>query len=88
MDIANVANLADPEAAILETKNIAIEGLTKQGLKRVDEALRGKFGVREVTVDRERGMASVTFDTRETNFPDIHDTLLESGYRPGRTAAE
>jgi len=88
MDIANVANLANPEAAVLDTKNIAIEGLTEQGLRRVEEALRGKLGVKEVKVDREHGMASVTFDTRETNFPEIHDTLLQSGYRPGRTAPE
>jgi copper chaperone CopZ len=88
MDIANVANLANPEAAVLETKNIAIEGLTDQGVRNLEEALRGKPGVKQVLVDRVGGIASITFDTRKTNFPEIHDTLLESGYRPGRTAAE
>ena len=88
MDIANVANLPNPEAAVLDTKNIAIEGLSEQGLRTVEEALSAKLGVKEVHVDRDRGIASVTFDTRQTNFPDIHDTLLESGYRPGRSAAE
>ena len=89
MDITNIANPANPEALILETKHIAIDGVKdEQGLRAIEKALRDKPGVREVRVDRGRSIASVTFDTRETNFPDIHDLILESGYRPPRSLPE
>ena len=89
MDIANIANLPNPEAAILETKNIAIEKMAnRETLNRIENSLRGIHGVKEVRFDPDLGIASVTFDNRETNFPEIHDTLLDSGYRPRRTLAE
>ena len=89
MDITNLANLPNPEAAIFETKNIGIEGTTRaESVRAIVGALRAKPGVKEVRVDVESGIASVTFDTSETNFPEIHDTLLTSGYRPTRTVRE
>ena len=89
MDITNIANLRNPEAAILETKKIGIDGLTHAECARtIEEALRGHRGVKEVHIDPTIGMAYVTFDTRETNFPEIHDILLESGYRAARSAPE
>ena len=85
MDITNIANLADPEAAVLETKNIGIEGMSREDCVRtVVEALNGNPGIKEVLIDREHGIASVTFDTRQIHFPEIHDALLRSGYRPSR----
>src|SRR5437764_1433922 len=48
MDITNVANLADPEAATLETKNIAIDGMTREEwVRTIEKSLRGKPGIRE-----------------------------------------
>ncbi len=89
MDLTNVANLADPEAATLETKNIAIDGMTREEwVRTIEKSLRGKPGIREVRVDPKHAIASVTFDRRQTNFPDIHDLLLESGYRPKRSLSE
>ncbi len=86
MDITNIANLPNPEAAILETKNIALDGITgEQPVRAIEEALRSTPGVVEVHIDRERRIASVTFDTRHTNFPELHEVLLRSGYRPSRS---
>ncbi len=86
MDITNVANLSDPAAAVLETKNIPIGEMTRDERARTLEALRHSDGVMAVKVDHARGLAAITFDTRETNFPEIHDVLLES-YRPSRNSA-
>ena len=43
--------------------------------------------VKEVRVDRAAAKATVTFDTTQTNIPELRDTLLSSGYRPTRTAS-
>jgi cation transport ATPase len=89
MDISNVANLANPEAAILESKNIAVEGLDGEAFaRRIEEALRAQPGVKEVRLEKARGILSITFDTRQTNFPDLHDLILKSGYRPSRSIEE
>ena len=89
MDIKNVANLAHPEAAVLETKSIAIAGMSRQdALKKIEHALQGKPGIKEVRIDPVTGIVSVTFDTRQTNLPEIHDLLLSSGYRPTRSVPE
>ena len=89
MDISNVANLANPEAAILESKNIAVEGLNNDAFaRRIEETLRAQPGVKDVRLDRAGGILSVTFDTRQTNLPDLHDFILESGYRPRRSLDE
>ena len=88
MDITNVANLTNEEAAVLETKNIGIEGMTRECVRLIEKALRGKPGVRDVHVDPSRGIASVTFDRRQTSFPEIHDAILESGYPAKRTVPE
>jgi copper chaperone len=71
------------------TKQIAIEGMTCDGCVRtVDKALRGQRGVKEVRVDRNSAMATVTYDSGETDIPELHDTLLKAGYRPTRLATE
>jgi copper chaperone CopZ len=48
--------------------------------------LRGVDGVRKVQVDRARRLVTVTYDTRKTHIPALHDTLLSHGYRPTRFA--
>jgi copper chaperone CopZ len=75
-------NIAGVEA-VWETRDIGIAGMTCDNcVRRVEKALKGKPGVREVKVDREAARASVTFDTRKTNIPELHDVLLKSGYHP------
>ena len=43
-------------------------------------------GVRDVTVDLARERVVVTFDARKTHAPDLHDAILQSGYKPATTA--
>jgi copper chaperone CopZ len=67
----------------LETRDIGIAGMTCDNCVRlVEKALRGKPGVKEVSVDREAARARVTFDTTCTSIPELHDALLKSGYTP------
>jgi len=69
--------------AVLQTREIGIAGMTCDNcVRRVEQALRGKPGVKEVSVDRATGRARVTFDTTQTDIPALHDALLKSGYQP------
>jgi P-type Cu+ transporter len=72
---------------VLETREIGIAGMTCENcVRRVERALRGNPGVKEVRVDRETARATVTFDTTQTNVPALHDALLKSGYQPAPLA--
>ena len=74
--------------SVLETQDIGIEGMTCDNcVRRVEKALRGVNGVTEVRVDLQAALATVTFDTRKTHMPDLHDALLKSGYRPSAQPA-
>ncbi|HEU5122661.1 MAG TPA: heavy-metal-associated domain-containing protein [Verrucomicrobiae bacterium] len=71
------------QEAVMETRDIGISGMTcDKCVARVENALRGVNGVREVRVDRPAARATVTFDTVRTNIPALHDALLKSGYKP------
>ncbi len=73
---------------VLETREIGIEGMTCDNcVRKVEKALRGRKGVKEVRVDRAAAKATVTFDTTQTNIPELHDALLSSGYRPTRAVS-
>lgn len=68
---------------VLETREIGIVGMTCDNcVRKVEKALRGNPGVKEVRVDRETARATVTFDSTRTDIPALHDALLKSGYRP------
>lgn len=71
------------QEAVLETRDIGISGMTcDKCVARVEKALRGVSGVKEVQVNRHQARATVTFDTVVTNIPNLHDALLKSGYKP------
>lgn len=75
-------------ASVLETHEIGIDGMTCDNcVRRVEKALRGVNGVKQVRVDRGAALATVTFDTTKTHIPDLHDALLKSGYRPSARPA-
>ena len=82
MDKTNIANLP-AEARVTETATIGIDGMTCDAcVQKVERALRGLRGVKEVSVDRAGATARVTFDTSLINVPAMHDALLKSGYKP------
>lgn len=89
MDETNTINLQHPGSAIIETKQIAIEGMTCDNCVRtIERALRKITGVKEMSIDQQNAVATITFDHRETNIPAIHDAILKAGYRPTRSAVE
>lgn len=66
---------------VLETKEIGIEGMTcDHCVRKVDKTLRAEEGVAEVKVDRETARAVVTYDTRKTDIPRLHEAIRKAGY--------
>ncbi|MGH7973095.1 MAG: heavy-metal-associated domain-containing protein [Limisphaerales bacterium] len=82
MDKTNIANISR-EARVTDTVTIGIAGMTcDHCVRKVDRALRSLPGVKEVSVDRGRALARVTYDDSLVNVPAMHDALLKSGYKP------
>jgi len=80
----------NPERAdhpIVERIEIATEGEDcDQCVRRLRPARMKITCVRAVTVDLARERVVVTFDARKTHAPDLHDAILQSGYKPATTA--
>jgi copper chaperone CopZ len=86
-DPADPFNPERADHAILETIEIATQG---ENHDRAVRKLRGPLmkikGVHDVKIDLEHERVIVTFDARKTHPPDLHDVILNSGYKPGPTA--
>lgn len=86
VDRIETVNIDAPQAnadAVYETRRIGILGMTCDNcVKTIEKAFRGHKGVRDVKVNRQEAFADVTFDTRQTDIPELHDTLLAAGYKP------
>ena len=73
--------------AILETIEIATEGEDcDECVRKLRPILIKIHGVQDVIVDLAHERVIVTFDARKTHAPDLHDAILESGYKPGAQA--
>lgn len=69
--------------ANLETREIGVDGMTcEHCARRVEKALRGVEGVKEVRVDLAGARAVVTFDRAQASVPILQDAVVKSGYRP------
>jgi copper chaperone CopZ len=79
-------NSSNPTAqtdAPLETKLISITGMqSRECVDLLENTLRGMDGVIDVSVDLAAELAKVTFDTSKTHLPDLHDAVLQAGYKP------
>jgi copper chaperone CopZ len=74
---------------ILETIEIATEGEDcDECVRKLRPVLMKIPGVKDVKVDLKRERVIVTFDPRKTHPPDLHDTILKSGYKPAPVAEE
>ena len=74
--------------AILEKIEIATNGEDcDKCVRKLRPVLMKIDGVKKVAVDSEEERIVVTFDARKVHAPDLHDAILESGYRPGSKAA-
>jgi Cu+-exporting ATPase len=82
MDKTNIASLPREER-VTQTVTIGIAGMTCDNcVRKVERALRGLPGIKEVAVDRTAALARVTFDDTQVDVPTMHDALLKSGYQP------
>lgn len=73
----------------LETRRIGIKGMTgKDSALTIRKALLTKTGVREVYINREEGVATVSFDPTQTDIPALNDVILRKGYFPSEIAEE
>src|SRR5690242_12510971 len=68
----------------LETRRIGIKGMTCRRCEgTIKKALLTKSGVREVYIDREAGVATVSFDPTQTDINALNEVILRKGYFPG-----
>lgn len=82
MDKTNIDKLPREER-VTDTVKIGIAGMTCDNcVRKVERALRGLPGIREVKVDRAQALATVTYDDTVIDVPAMHDALLKSGYQP------
>ena len=73
--------------AILETIEIATEGEDcDECVRKLRPVLKHISGVQDVKVDVQHERVIVTFDPRKTHPPDLHDAILNSGYKPAPVA--
>ncbi len=73
----------------LETQRIRIKGMTCKRCERtVKKALLTKNGVREVYINRQEGVATVSFDPVQTSLTALNDVILRKGYVPGGVVEE
>ena len=87
LDPADPHNLQDADRPVLERVAIATEGEDcDECVRKLRARLMKIPGVCDVRVDTKRERVIVTFDARKTHAPDLHDAILQSGYKPGASA--
>jgi P-type Cu+ transporter len=68
----------------LVTARIGIKGMTcKNCVRTIKKALLTRPGVKHVLVDLKTGVASVTYDSTQTDVPTLHQIIVRKGYFPG-----
>ena len=73
--------------AIVETIEIATAGEDcDECVRKLRPVLMKVPGVLDVVVDLEDEEVIVKFDARKTHPPDLHDAILQSGYKPAPEA--
>jgi Cu+-exporting ATPase len=71
----------------VETSEITVAGMGCDNcVKKLERALRAHGGVKAARVDGIAGRATVTFDRRRTNIPELQAVIAKSGYRAGAVA--
>jgi copper chaperone CopZ len=76
----------DSEAEGLSTVQLRITGMTcEHCVRRVDRALRGLKGVRDVFVDRAAGMARISFERTLVDSATLQAAVVKSGYQAALT---
>jgi Cu2+-exporting ATPase len=83
MSTTDRPDLEPAEEPIVETIMIEIDGMhSPECARAIEQALRQTDGVERAEVHAESRILTVTFDTRKTHAPALHDVILKTGYRP------
>lgn len=81
--------LRERRGRVLETRRIAIKGMTcNRCASTIKKALLTKNGVREVYIDRNAGIASVTFEPSKADLPTLFQIIQRKGYSPSEIVEE
>ena len=89
LDPADPHNLQGADKPVLEKMKIATEGEDcDECVRKLRPVLMKIPGVQSVEVHPRRERVIVTFDARKTHPPDLHDAILNSGYKPSRFAED
>lgn len=68
---------------------IAIKGMTcKNCVRTIKKALFTRAGVTHVLIDLKTGIASVTYDSNQTDVPTLHQIIVRKGYFPSASVEE
>ena len=87
LDPSDPHNLQSAEEPVLERIAIATEGEDcDECVRKLRPALKNVSGVKDVRVDLKHERVIVTFDARKAHPPDLHDAILNSGYKPAPVA--
>lgn len=88
MDPADPHNLHDTaDHEILETILIATAGNDcDECVRQLRDPLLKIDGVKDVTANAKAEVVTITFDARKTHAPDLHEAILQSGYKPAPVA--
>ena len=71
-----------PPGGTIQTRVIGVSGMTcDHCVARVEKALRGGKGVKDVRVERALGRATVIFDSAVTGLADFQGIVMRAGYR-------
>ena len=84
MDPADPHNLHDTaDEEILERIQIATAGNDcDECVQALREPLLKLDGVKEVEADPQQELVTITFDARKAHAADLHEAILQSGYKP------
>lgn len=70
----------------VETHTFAVEGMTcEKCVSKIEDVLKKQKGVKEAKADLKDQSVTVTYDNKETDMPELHETILKSGFRPAAT---
>ncbi len=67
----------------LEKRRIGIKGMAGKAHElTIKKALLSKAGVREVYINREEGVVTVSFDPTQTDDASLHEVIMRKGFFP------
>lgn len=79
---ADPRDLRTPEKPILESFDLAVEGeRPTEHAHRIEKLAKGAEGVKKVAAHLSAERVTITYDARVTNPAEIHELLLQRGYK-------